>query len=664
MTQAEYENAVKTLNAWGAAYYVYDAPIASDADYDALYARVVAYENAHGAHPLSPTQRVGGALLEGFSKLAHLKRMWSLEDIFNFAELNTWLARLAKSTNESVFYCEPKFDGASLNLVYENGRLKNAITRGDGFVGEEILSNAKTIKSIPLEINYTGLIEIRGEVMIKRSDFDAINAERTAAGEPPFANPRNAASGSLRQLDPAVTARRKLIFQPWGFGETSLDLKTYSATMDFIYALGFKAPFARRLCKGKDEIAALYDELIQKRDEIDLLLDGMVIKLDDLSASSSLGYTVKAPRWAVAFKFPATEKTTKILSVEVNVGRSGVVTPVAILEPVQIEGATVERATLHNFDEIAKKDIRLGDKVFIIRSGDVIPKITASIKEARTGAETLIKKPTACPVCGGELLDEGILIKCQNLNCKARVINSIVHFASKHCLNIDGLGAQNVRFLYEKGLVRSILDLFSLQGAALLALEGFKDKKTQNLLDAIAATRGAPCHRFINALGIEHIGAVASKEICKKFGTDFMHAAQEDLLAIDGFGEEMSRSFASFMSVNSVLVSRLLELIAPSAHGSGSSTGELGADLGLDLSGQEQSAIFSGKTFVITGTLSRPREYFKDLIEKLGGKVSSSVSAKTSYLLCGTDAGSKLSKAQDLGTEILDEAAFLALANS
>jgi DNA ligase (NAD+) len=642
MDHAAYKDSVAQLNKYAYHYYVLDNPIATDEEYDRLYHEVLAYEteNPDDTLPDSPTQRVGDIPLEGFEKAQHLSRMWSLEDIFHAEELTKWMERVAKLADGVTYYCEPKFDGASLNLIYENGRLVRAITRGDGVIGEEVTQNVKTIRSVPLSIDYSGRIEIRGEVVIFKEEFEQINRERAAAGEALFANPRNAAAGSLRQLDPKVTARRNLVFMPYGIGENTLDIPLLSQRMEWVYALGFRKPPLHRVCDGFDAIEAVYEQMRKTRDDFPMMLDGMVIKVDQIDAQEDMGYTVKFPRWAAAYKFPAVEKMTKIRDVILQVGRTGVVTPVAAVEPVDIEGVTVERATLHNFDEIARKDIHIGDHVIILRSGDVIPKIIKVIPERRDGSETAVPRPAQCPVCGSELLDEGALIKCQNLSCEARVVNAIIYFASKQCLNIDGLGDKIVEALFKAGLVGSVIDLYKLTPEALLGLEGFKEKKSQNILAAIEESRGTACWRFVNGLGIEHIGEVASKQLCEHFGLDFVDATQEALLAIDGFGAEMAASVLEFVRVNREQITALQTEVRPSAPQKKAEAAE---------------NPFKGKTVVLTGTMSRPRPEIKTDLEALGAKVAGSVSKKTDYVIYGEEAGSKYDKAVELGVQTITE---------
>jgi len=641
MTQEQYNQKVETLKKWAHAYYVEDNPIATDEEYDRLYHEVLDFERAHPEHLRSdsPTQRVGGVVRDEFNKAKHIKRMWSMEDVFSTEEVQEWLERVEKNVGKCDYFCEPKFDGASMNLLYDDGKLLRAITRGDGVVGEEVTDNVRTIRSVPLVIEYKGLIEIRGEVVIRKDDFEKINEERLKEGEAPFANPRNAAAGSLRQLDSSITAKRRLVFYPWGVGENTLPHSRLSEKMDFIYNQGFLRPPYEKPCKTLDEIEDFYQFLISKRDEIPMMMDGMVIKVDEVEKQEELGYTVKFPKWMCAYKFPAVEKVTKLLDITLQVGRTGVITPVAEIEPVNIEGAVVSRATLHNFDEIERKDIRIGDYVIIIRSGDVIPKIIKVLTDRRDGDEKPIERPTHCPTCGSELLDEGTLIKCQNLSCPDRVINSIIHFAKKGCMDIDGLGSKIVEQLVKSGKIHDILDLYSLSYDDLADLEGFKEKKINNLLNAIAATKGAPLHRLISAMGIEHIGEVASKALALEFGLGIVDAIFEQIVAIDGIGEEMANSLLEFMRVNREKVLKLFEVVQPT----------------VEEKVEAKENPFKGKTVVLTGTMSQSRGKIKEMLETLGAKVSGSVSKKTDFVIYGEDAGSKLTKAESLGVVTLTE---------
>lgn len=640
MTRVSYEEKILLLNKMAYAYYVLDDPIASDEEYDLLYHEIKRYEeqNPDIILPYSPTQRVGGKPLEYFNKNTHLQRMWSLDDIFNPQELQEWCDRIYKLYPNATFTCSPKFDGASLNLLYENGILVSATTRGDGIAGELVTQNAKTIQSIPLQIPYTGQIEIRGEVVITKEDFERLNTERLKSNQPLFANPRNAAAGSMRQLDSLITAKRRLSFIPWGFGAHSLNYGSFFESMHGILKLGFSPiPFIR-LCKNIQEIQDYYKEIMAMRDSYPMMLDGMVIMLDSFSAQQDLGFTIKSPRFACAYKFPAIEKITRILSVTPQIGRTGVITPVAELEPIEIEGAEIKRATLHNYKEIERKDIQINDYVIIIRSGDVIPKIIKPLENRRDGTQKPITPPTTCPECGSELLVEEIFIKCQNLNCKARIKESIIHFASKKALNIDGLGEKIIDQLFENKLISNILDLYSLDFNELLKLEGWKEKKARNLIEAIAATKNIELWRLINALGIEHIGEGASKKLASIFGYECFDQNRETLVDLDGFGEEMADSFLEFCRINQGFISMLLKMLTPTI----TEIAKIDSPL-------------SGKSIVITGTLSKSRDEIKALLESYGAKVSSSVSKKTDFLLYGEEAGSKLDKAKELGITLLDE---------
>jgi DNA ligase (NAD+) len=641
MTKEEYDKQIKILISWAHAYYVEDNPIATDEEYDKLSRDCLAFEqeNPTLSHQNSPNKRVGGFVLDGFEKASHLSRMWSQEDVFNTQELEDWIKRAQKVNTNLEFYCEPKFDGASLNLIYENGLLKQAITRGDGSVGEDVTNNVKTIHSIPLEIKEKSLIEIRGEIVIRKKDFEKINEERLKNNEALFANPRNAASGSLRQLDPSITAKRKLFFNVWGIGVNTLEHKNMKDKMDYIYSLGFVKPPLQTLTKTVEEIEEVYHKIIASRDEIPMMLDGMVVKINDIETCEELGYTVKFPRWSCAYKFPAVEKTTKIKEIILQVGRTGVITPVASVEPTLIDGSTVSRATLHNFDEIERLDLRINDEVIIIKSGDIIPKITKVFTDRRKGNETPISRPTQCPQCDSELLDEGTMIKCQNLDCPSIVVNSIIYFASKNCMNIDGLGNKIVELLVKEEKIKDILDLYSLKYEDLENLEGFKEKKINNLLNAIENTKGTQLHRVINALGIEHIGEVASKQICLEFGLGVIDIDIDSLIALDGIGEQMANSYVEFMRVNHELVLKLIEIINPEVEEK------------VEIS----ENAFKGTTVVLTGTMSVSRGVIKKQLEALGAKVSSSVSKKTDYVIYGEDPGSKYDKAIDLGVKTLTE---------
>ena len=642
MNEKQYQNAIKILNEWAHAYYTLDKPIASDAEYDELYRQILNYE---AKNPLliasnSPSRRVGAEILKGFEKMAHIKALWSMEDIFDQNELKEWLERGNKQNLE--LYIEPKFDGASLNLLYEKGQLFSAITRGDGKIGENVTQNARTITSIPLTIPYKERIEIRGEVLITKSDFNAINQELTKQGKQTLANPRNAAAGSLRQLDSAITRSRRLKFYPWGVGENNLKFTKHNQIMEFIRSLGFLQDEFCVLCVGLKNAQNAYNELLRRRESASILMDGMVLRLNDVSQEEKFGYTVKFPRFMVAYKFPALEKSTIILDVVWQVGRTGALTPKAICQSVNIDGANVQHATLHNYDEICRLGVKIGDVVSIIRSGDVIPKITGVLRPGKEQKEII--KPKFCPQCASKLFDDGAILKCQNLACKARVLNNMIYFASKKCMNIDGLSSATIRLFYELGLIKNISDLYRLKQSDLENLEGFKDKKITNLLNAIAASKTPSLERFIASLGIELIGEVAAKKIAQHQKQNWRDASYDELISIDGFGENMAKSYLEFMRINREKIDELLSFITPKIQ-----------------TQTPQTSQISNKTFVLTGTLSAPRQSFKERIEALGGRVSSAISSNTDFLLCGQNSGSKLNKAKELGVEILNEAQFNAL---
>ncbi len=659
MKPREYQTKIKTLIQWAHAYYVDDNPIATDEEYDKLYHQVLDYETTHPNDIAedSPTKRVGGIIRDEFSKAKHIQRMWSMEDVFTFDNVKEWLTRVEKNIGIHPYVCEPKFDGASMNLLYENGKLIRAITRGDGFIGEEVTDNVRTIQSVPLRINYPDLIEIRGEVVIRKDDFEHINKERLSNNETPFANPRNAAAGSLHQLDSSISAKRRLVFYPWGLGENKLNFETLSEKMRFIQALGFLSPPYSQACNSPEEIEAFYHKLISLRDEIPMMMDGMVVKVDEINLQEDLGYTVKVPKWMCAYKFPAVEKVTQINAITLQVGRTGVITPVAEVEPVNIDGAIISRATLHNFDEIERKDIRIGDSVIIIRSGDVIPKITKALSDRRPKFDyfprwnkryysqryrrklPILKAPQECPTCKSKLLNEKTLIKCQNLDCPDRVVNSIIHFANKGAMNIDGLGGKIVEQLVTQKRINNILDLYHLTTEDLIPLEGFKEKRINKLLQAIEKTKGTPLSKLIYALGIEHIGEVAGKALALEFGLDIINADLEAVIAIDGIGEEMANSHLEFMRVNGDFVGKLFTVIQPS----------------VKQKIEAEDNPFKDKTVVLTGSLSQGRREIKAMLEELGAKVSGSVSKKTDFLIYGDKAGSKLTKAESLEVKTLTE---------
>jgi len=643
MEEQKYKKNIKLLKKWAYAYYVNDNPLATDYEYDKLNREVLEFEkeNPTKIDSSSPTQRVGDKILNSFTKAKHITPMFSQEDIFNQEELINWQTRVEKSIKNTEYLCEPKFDGASLNLIYNNGILKQAITRGDGLVGEDVTLNAKTIQSIPLKIDYKELLEIRGEVVIKKDDFELLNKEREFNNEYLFVNPRNAASGSLRQLNPQVTAKRKLFFQIWGVGKNSLNYNNHSDRMDFLYSLGFVKPALFKICSTTQDIQNIYKEFINKRDNISIGLDGMVIKVNNIQSQKDLGYTVKYPKWSCAYKFPAVEKVTKLKDVIIQVGRTGVLTPVAILEPVFIDGSTVEKSTLHNFAEIDRLGLKVGDQVVIVKSGDIIPKVVNVYKDRRVGDEKDIIKPIFCPICNSKLIYEDILIRCCNLECPSRVVNSIIHFTSKKCIDIKGLGDKIIEQLVKEKKINNILDLYKLEYSDLEDLDGFKEKKINNLLNSIKNSKNRTLDKVINSLGIEHIGEVASKIISLEFGLEFLNITKNDLIALNGVGEQMADSFISFIDINRDRIIKLIDIINPIVETKDDN--------------EIIDSIFKDKTIVLTGTMNKSRDEIKKELELLGAKITSSISKKTDYLIYGQNAGSKYDKAIELEVQVLSE---------
>lgn len=637
----EYLENIKLANTWAKAYYLGENPLASDAEYDALIKKIKEYEkeNPDNISLKSPTQRVfpisQTLINDGFKKVAHIEKMYSMEDVFSEEELKAWIKR-NKFENED-FFIEPKFDGASLNLLYENGELALALTRGDGEVGDDITINVMQIDSIPKKINYYHKIEIRGEILILKDDFLKLNELKLKNNENPFSNPRNAASGSLRLKEPNEVSKRNLQFYPHGIGYNELTYKTHSEAMEFVRSLGFNKDDFCKVVRAND-LQTEYEFLQKERDKKPMMLDGFVLRVNDLSKCTD--FTSKFPKFMAAYKFAAYEQITKLLAVNYQVGRTGVITPVGVLEPVNIDGAIVKSVTLHNYDEITRLELMINDNVSIIRSGDVIPKLTRVFKDRRNGSEICIKKPSVCPSCGENLFYEDIMIKCVNLNCKAKMLNQLIYFASKKCLNIDGLGDKIIELLFNEGKISTFECIYELTAADFIGLAGFADKKISNILNSIEKSKECELSSFINALGIEHIGEVAAKKIANEFAYEWYLKTEDEYLKIDGFGEQMAKSVVKFSAINKNLIEKFYKI------------------LNLKNTNIKSSDSLLGKIFVITGTLSKSRDYYEEIIIKNGGKTSSSVSKKTSYLLCGSDAGSKLSKAKELGILIINEEEF------
>ena len=661
MTKAEYEKSVDLLLTYADAYYNKDKPLVTDEEYDLLYHQVLKYEQEHpsDALPNSPTKRVGVSALTSFAPVKHFSPMWSMEDIFTDDELVEWFNKYNRHQYEVV--CEPKYDGLSLNLIYSNGVLAGAITRGDGKVGENVTPNAKTIKSIQTDLTWNrpeytpvGIVEIRGEVVMPKEDFALLNKERLAKNEPLFSNPRNAAAGSLRQQDSEITAKRKLLFMPWGLNIVNTDERwdykfgTYQEVKNVLEVLGFKQLKKEftRVCKNIDEVREAYKELMSIRDSLPVMLDGMVIKINQISAWGELGYTNKYPKYMVAYKFPAVEKVTKLLDVNLQVGRTGVVTPVGVISPVNIDGVIVKNVTLNNFVDIKRLGLMKNDIIGVIRSGDVIPKITSVFKDRREeGHQVNITQPTHCPSCNSVLIQDGSFIKCPNTNCRSRVINSIIFYASKKCMDIDGLGEQTVSLLYDNNKIKSILDIYKLRYDDLQDLEGFQDKKINNLLNNIESSKGKSLDKFIMALGIDNIGEVAARDIASTFGNRWLEITPDELNKLSGFGDAMIKSYFDYCNNNKEFIQQLLQIVNPAITTKVINTNN----------------VFNNKVVVITGSLSKPRDVIKEELLSLGAKVSNSVSSKTDYVLYGEDAGSKLTKAKELGVKLITEDEYIAL---
>lgn len=633
-------------------YYDLDAPSVEDYEYDAMMHELKAIEAEFPALQKedSPTQRVQGKASADFEKVEHTVQMASLQDVFSFAEVENFLHRIQESVKEPQFTVEPKIDGLSVSLEYENGVLTRGSTRGDGFVGENVTSNLKTIASIPHKLkNAPPFLEVRGEVYMPHASFDRLCALHEAEGKEPPKNPRNAAAGSLRQKDAKITAQRQLDVFIFNIQRIEgVELSKHSDTIDYLKKLGFPTiPYT--IC-GADmnEIQTAIEKIGADRSGYAFDIDGVVIKTDDLAQREMLGSTAKYPKWAVAYKFPPEEKVTKLLSIEVQVGRTGVLTPVAVFDSIQLAGTSVSRAVLHNQQFITEKDIRLGDMIRVRKAGEIIPEVLASESHAEHSVPYLL--PTECPVCGAPVTKdpEAAAVRCFNPACPAQVFRSMVHFASKGAMNIDGLGPAIIQQLLEKKLISSVADLYALTKEDFLSLEGFKEKSAANLLTAIENSKQQPLDHVLAALGIRTIGQSTATLLCEKFGSldAIRHASAEEISAIDGFGDIMAEAVAeafadpAFNQLVDTLLSRGVTMQYEKK-----STGD---------------ARFSGMTFVLTGTLPNlKRDEAKALIESCGGKVSGSVSKKTTYVVAGEDAGSKLTKAQELGIEILSEQELL-----
>ncbi len=639
---------VALLNRYATEYYTSDNPSVSDSEYDCLYRELVELEAAYPDQVLadSPTHRVGGKVLDGFEKYSHQYPLYSLQDAFSREELEAFDARVRKELPQPTYICELKIDGLSISLTYEKGILVVGATRGDGSVGENITENLKRVKDIPLTLPEELDITVRGECYMPRASFDLVNQARQENGEPEFANPRNAAAGTLRQLDTAVVAKRNLA--TFLYQEASPSTRdSQEKVLEHLEQLGFVVNPKRILAKSIDEIWDFIQEVGQEREKLPYDIDGVVIKVNDLAGQEELGFTVKAPKWAIAYKFPAEEKEAQLLSVDWTVGRTGVVTPTANLTPVQLAGTTVSRATLHNVDYIAEKDIRKDDTVIVYKAGDIIPAVLRVVESKRISEEKL-DIPTSCPSCGSDLLhfEDEVALRCINPRCPAQIMEGLIHFASRDAMNITGLGPSIVEKLFAANLVKDVADIYRLKEDDFLLLEGVKEKSASKLFQAIQASKENSAEKLLFGLGIRHVGSKASQLLLQHFHS------------IENLAQADPEEVASIESLGSVIAQRLQTYFA--TEGSNILLDELKeAGVNLDYKGQTvvADAALSGLTVVLTGKLERlTRSEAKNKLESLGAKVTGSVSKKTNLVVAGADAGSKLQKAQELGIEVRDEA--------
>ena len=639
---------VALLNRYAAEYYTSDNPSVSDSEYDRLYRELVELETAYPDQVLadSPTHRVGGKVLDGFEKYSHQYPLYSLQDAFSREELEAFDARVRKEVANPTYICELKIDGLSISLTYEKGILVAGATRGDGSIGENITENLKRVKDIPLTLPEELDITVRGECYMPRASFDQVNQARQENGEPEFANPRNAAAGTLRQLDTAVVAKRNLA--TFLYQEASPSTRdSQEKVLTHLEQLGFVVNPKRILAKNIDDIWSFIQEVGKDRDNLPYDIDGVVIKVNDLAGQEELGFTVKAPKWAVAYKFPAEEKEAQLLSVDWTVGRTGVVTPTANLTPVQLAGTTVSRATLHNVDYIAEKDIRKDDTVIVYKAGDIIPAVLRVVESKRVSEEKL-DIPTNCPSCDSDLLhfEDEVALRCINPRCPAQIMEGLIHFASRDAMNITGLGPSIVEKLFAANLVKDVADIYRLQEEDFLLLEGVKEKSAGKLYHAIQASKENSAEKLLFGLGIRHVGSKASQLLLQHFHSieNLAQADPEEVASIESLGGVIAKSLQTYFATegSEILLRELKE-----------------AGVNLDYKGQTvvADAALSGLTVVLTGKLERlKRSEAKSKLESLGAKVTGSVSKKTNLVVAGTDAGSKLQKAQELGIEVRDEA--------
>lgn len=650
----------KLLSKYSRQYYIFDDPSVTDAEYDALYKELLDIEKEYPelVKTSSPSQKVGAKVSKDFQKVLHQQKMLSLENAFNEEDIQNFIDRVKKLTGKSQveFVLEPKLDGLSASIVYKNGILSQASTRGDGSIGEDITENIKTLDNVPKEINLTGNVEVRGEVVMLKEDFQKLNEQREINGEKLFSNPRNAAAGSLRQLDFNVTAQRKLTFFAYALIGDDLTLNSQEQILETLRLNGFTVSDEIKLCKTQKEAYEFYQNMESRRADLAYDIDGVVYKTNDLSLQKQMGNSTKYPRHSIAYKFPAQKAQTTILDIVVQVGRTGNITPVAELAPVNVGGVIVSRATLHNKSEIEKKDIRVRDRVIIQRAGDVIPQILYPIIEQRPKDSKPYEFPNVCPCCGSSLVqnEDEVAIKCENLDCSAQLVERLIHFVSRQAFNIEGLGRQNIKFLFDKGIVKSPVDIFYLQEKNqqyhLEKEEGWGEQSVRNLFKSIETAKNIKLEKFINALGIPQVGRAASILIARYYKTfsQFLSAVEEDrmseLVTISGIGDSMIQDLKNFFRIsNNLGVMKRLSAVVNIQDAEESSESE-----------------WTGKSVVFTGTLNTlGRDEAKEIIEKLGGKASSSVSSKTYLVVAGENAGSKLEKARNLGIRVISEEEFL-----
>jgi DNA ligase (NAD+) len=646
------------LNQYGYEYYVLDQPSVPDAEYDRLMQELLELEAKFPELKTldSPSVRVGGDVLDLFEKVEHRTPMLSLGNAFNEQDLKDFDRRVRQAVGDDVSYvCELKIDGLAVSLRYENGLFIQGATRGDGTIGEDITANLKTIKSIPLRLRENATLEVRGEAYMPKRSFEALNKAKEERGEELAANPRNAAAGSLRQLDPKIAATRNLDVFLYGIGGGDINAASHSEGLDYLDHLGFKTNKERRKCPTINEVIEYVSSWVDKRPHLPYEIDGIVIKVDSYEHQSKLGTTAKSPRWAIAYKFPAEEVVTTLLDIELSVGRTGVVTPTAILKPVKVAGTTVGRASLHNEDLIREKDIKIGDQVVVKKAGDIIPEVVNVLAEQRTGDERDFQMPTHCPECESELvrLEGEVALRCINPKCPAQIREGLIHFVSRDAMNIEGLGEKVISQLFAEKLISDVADIYKLTYEQLIALERMGEKSVTNLLKAIESSKTNSLEKLLFGLGIRHVGAKAAKTLAQSFDTmDKLAAAtKEDLIAINEIGDKMADSIVAFFDQEEAM-----ELIKELAS-AGVNMAYKGAK---PVSVEESNSIFAGKTVVLTGKLEKlSRNEAKEKIEALGGNVSGSVSKKTHLVIAGEDAGSKLTKAEELGIEVWDEEKLL-----